>query len=41
VFAPAATPNEDGLRIVAVRHLKDALTWAPTRRGRGPDRPPT
>ena len=41
VFVPAGTPNDDALRIVAVRHLKDALTWAPIRRRRGSDRPPT
>lgn len=28
VFAPAGTAGAEGLRVVPVRHVKDALTWA-------------
>jgi DNA repair protein RadA/Sms len=39
VFAPAGVPAADGLRIVTVRHVKDALTWAAAdRRARSGDR---
>jgi DNA repair protein RadA/Sms len=37
VYAPAGTDAIDGVQIVAVRHVKDALTWAGTPR-RGADR---
>ena len=41
-FAPAGTAPTSGLRIVPVRHLKDALTWAlagPSTRRRRPTEP--
>jgi len=37
VFAPVGTTASDGLRIVPVRHVKEALTWAPMGSGRGLD----
>jgi DNA repair protein RadA/Sms len=38
VFAPAGTAASEGIRIVPVRHVKDALTWAPSGSGKGSDR---
>ena len=32
VFAPAGTDPVDGMRLVPVRHLREALTWAAVRR---------
>jgi DNA repair protein RadA/Sms len=37
VFAPPGTPRGDGVRTVAVSHVRDALTWA--RAGSGGERP--
>jgi DNA repair protein RadA/Sms len=38
-FAPAGTAPAPGLRIVPVRHVKDALTWARARGGASGRRP--
>lgn len=35
VFAPQATEPVEGVRVVPVRHVKDALTWAASRSGSG------
>ena len=35
VFGPIGTVSEEGLRIVGVHHVKEALTWAAGRPGRG------
>jgi DNA repair protein RadA/Sms len=40
VFAPLGTASHDGIRIVPVRHVKEALTWAPARSRGRQDRPP-
>jgi len=40
VFAPAEAVEHEGVRVVPVHHVRDALTWAAARMGRVPARRP-